>query len=183
MTSLNINQRSSIPRSSILYKACAQFISNIKMNTLNNQTLWANSLNVDEVVPWEVKNLCNLVNAIFSDAIANQINKLRKEKCCGCEVNHPSQKRHECLMMSEEEGWIMHGLEAIERVIESQIVWKHFIEAIRVMKLDYHEHVTKHFKNLTENHETTLELLKDLKFSFSEYQAILGYLSYWSEYH
>jgi hypothetical protein len=115
------------------------------MNTLNNQTLWANSLNVDEVVPWEVKNLCNLVNAIFSDAIANQINKLRKEKCCGCEVNHPSQRRHECLMMSEEEGWIMHGLEAIERVIESQIVWKHFIEAIRVMKLDYHEHVMKHF--------------------------------------
>jgi hypothetical protein len=53
------------------------------MNTLINQTLWANSLNIDEVVPWEVKNLCNLMNAIFSEAIANQVNKLRKEKCCG----------------------------------------------------------------------------------------------------
>jgi hypothetical protein len=46
------------------------------MNTLINQTLWANSLNVDEVVPWEVKNLCNLMNAIFSEAIDNQVNKL-----------------------------------------------------------------------------------------------------------
>ena len=59
-------------------------------------------LNIDEVVPWEVKNLCNLMNAIFSEAIDNQVNKLRKEKCCGCIVDHPSQKRHECLMMSED---------------------------------------------------------------------------------
>ena len=122
------------------------------MNTLINQTLWANSLNVDEVVPWEVKNLCNLMNAIFSEAIANQVNKLRKEKCCGCMVDHPSKKRDECLMMSKE---------------------------------DYHEHVTKHFENLKKNHETTLEILKDLKFKsdISEYQAILGYLSYWSKNH
>jgi hypothetical protein len=116
------------------------------------------------------------MNAIFSEAIDSQVNKLRKEKCWGCIVDHPSQKRHECLMMSEDEGWIMHGLEAIERVIESQVVWKHFTEAIRVMKLNYHEHATEHFQNLTRNHETTLELLKDLKFKsgISEYQAILG---------
>ena len=30
---------------------------------------WANSLNVDEVVPWEVKNLCNLMNAIFLEGV------------------------------------------------------------------------------------------------------------------
>jgi hypothetical protein len=33
----------------------------------------------------------------------------------------------------------VHGLEAIEQVIACQVVWKHFAEAIRVMKLDYHE--------------------------------------------
>ena len=35
---------------------------------------------------------------------------------------------------------------------------------------------TKHFINLTKNHEATLNFLKDLKFnsSFPEYQAILG---------
>ena len=125
-------------------------------------------------------NECHILKAID-----NQVNKLRKEKCWGYIVDHPSQKRHECLMMSEDEGWIMHGLEAIEQVIACQVVWKHFTEAISVMKLHYHEHVTKHFENLTKNHETTLEILKDLTFKsdISEYQAILGYLSYWSEEH
>ena len=119
----------------------------------SEQLFWANSLNVDEVVPWETKNLCNLLNAIFSEAVGHEVDKLRQEKCCGCEVNHLSQRRHECLMMSEEEGWIMHGLEAIERIIKNEIVWKQFVEAIRVMKLDYHEYATEHFINLTKNHE------------------------------
>ena len=149
------------------------------------QDVWANSLNVDEVVPWEVRNLCNLMNAIFSEAVDDQVQKLRKEKCCGCEVNHPSQRRHDCIMMSEEEGWIVHGLEAIAQIIEQGILWKQFTEAIRVMKLDYHEDVTQHFQNLAKDHDATLEFLKKLKFKtdYSEYQPILGYLSYWSEEH
>ena len=75
----------------------------------------------------------------------------------------------------------MHGSEAVKRVIEHQTVSKQFTEAIRVMKLDPHEHVVQHFKNLTKDPE----FLKDLKFNsnFPEYQAILGYLSYWSEEH
>jgi hypothetical protein len=38
-------------------------------------------------------------------------------------------------------------------------------------------------KTLTRNYETTIEFLKNLKFNScsSEYQAILAYLSYWSE--
>ena len=72
----------------------------------------------------------------------------------------------------------MHGSEAVERVTEHQTVSKHFTKAICVMKLDPHEHVVQHFRSTT-------EFLKDLKFnsSFYEYQAILGYLSYWSEEH
>ena len=103
------------------------------MNTFKSteQIFWANNLNVDEVVPWEIDNLCNLLNAIFSEAVGHDVETLRQEKCCGCEVNHPSQRRHECLMMSEEEGWIMHGLEAIERIIKHEIVWKQFVETIR----------------------------------------------------
>ena len=81
-----------------------------------------------------------------AEAVDYQVQKLRKEKCCGCEVNHPSQRRHDCIMMSEEEGWIVHGLEAIAQIIEQGILWKQFTEAIRVMKLDYHEDVTQHFQ-------------------------------------
>ena len=151
------------------------------MNTFKSteQIFWANNLNVNEVVPCEIENLCNLLNAIFSEAVGHEVDKLRQEKCCGCKVNHPSQRRHECLIMSEEEGWIMHGLEAIERIIKHEIVWKQLAEGFRViMKLNYHEYATEHFKNLTKNYEATLEFLQDLKFnsSFPEYKAILGHL-------
>ena len=60
--------------------------------------------------------------AIFSQAVSCEVHKLREEKCRGCKVNHPNQRRHECLMMSKEDGWTMHGLEAIEGVNERLIL-------------------------------------------------------------
>ena len=84
-------------------------------------------------------------------------------------------------MMSEEEGWISYGLEAIEHVLQQEILWKQFREAIRIMRLIPHEHAVKHFQKLSSNHEATLELLRDLMFrtNLSEYQDILGCLHYW----
>ena len=132
----------------------------------------------DEVVPWEVNQQCNLMNALFSQVVNQRVQELRKEKCCGCKVNHPSQRRHDCLMMGEEEGWINYGLEAIEHVLQQEILWKQFREAIRIMRLIPHKHAISHFKKLSSNHEATLELLRNLMFrtSLSEYQDILGYL-------
>ena len=135
----------------------------------------------DEIVPWEVNQQCNLMNAIFSQVVNHQVQELQKEKCCGCKVDHPSQRRHGCLIMSEEEGWISYGLEAIEHVIEKGILRKQFREAIRIMRLIPHEHAVKHFQKLSSNHKITLELLMGLQFKedMSKYQDILGYLHYW----
>ena len=72
------------------------------------------SLIVDEIVPWKIKNLCNLMNAIFVETVSELVENLRVEKCCSCEVNHPSQRRHDCVMMTEQEGWERNGLEAIK---------------------------------------------------------------------
>ncbi len=144
------------------------------------------NLNIDEAMPWEVRNLCYLMNAIFLQAVDKEVSKLRKELCYGCKKDHPSQRRHDCVMMSEEEGWIKHGKKAIKRVVENKILRKLFREGIRVMKLDYHEQVAEHFDNLTNHFETTLDLLRHLKFNsmgFTEYQDVLGYLRYWSEEH
>ena len=69
-------------------------------------------------MPSEMKNLRDLINAIYVETVSNQIEKLRTEKCRGCEVNHPSQRRHDCLIMTEQERWITHGLEAIGRAID-----------------------------------------------------------------
>ena len=73
------------------------------------------------------------MNAIFSQVVDHRVHELRKEKCCGCKIDHPSQRRHDCLMMTEE-GWITYGLEAIEHVVEKGILWKQFREAIRIMR-------------------------------------------------
>ena len=98
----------------------------------NNSTpvhhTWTNNLSVDEVAPSERESLCDLLNAILLDLDADQIKQLRTEKCCGCEVNHPSQRRHECLMMTSDEGWFMYGEEAIERVHMKKSYGKHSLK-------------------------------------------------------
>jgi hypothetical protein len=124
------------------------------MNT-NTSNAWTNNLNIDEVAPSEIEDLCNLINAILLDLVAVQVGQLRTERCCGCEVDHPSQKRHDCLMMTIDEGWTLHGQEAIERIYARNIVWKEFLEAIRVMKLNYHARASVHYTNLWKNYETT----------------------------
>jgi hypothetical protein len=123
----------------------------------------------------------NLLNAILLDLVAEQVGQLRTEKCCGCEVSHPSQKRHDCLMMTVDEGWAMHGQEALTRIHAKNIVWKEFLEAIRVMKLTYHTQASIHHTNLWKNYETTLQILMDLRKSSThlKYEPIVNYLSYW----
>ena len=88
-------------------------------------------------------------------------------------------------MMTEEEGWITYGLEAIEHVLEKGILWKQFREAIRIIQFIPHAHARRHFKKLSSDRETTLELLMDLNFktNLAEYQYILGYLHYWQKEH
>ena len=113
---------------------------------------------IDEFVLWEVEYQCNLMNAIFSQTVNRRVGELRKERCCGCEVNHPSQRRHDCLMMTEE-GWENYGLEAIKHVLQQGILSKQFTKAARIMKQAPDDQVTRHYEKLEKNHEATLELL------------------------
>ena len=45
-----------------------------------------------------------LLEIIYASAVAHEIQNLRQDVCCSC-------KRYvqDCLMMTEEEGWDMHG--------------------------------------------------------------------------
>ena len=103
----------------------------------------------DEVVPWEVNRQCNLMNAIFSQVVNHQVQELRKKKCCGCKIDHPSHRRHDCIMLTEEEVWIAYGLEAIEHVLQQGTLWKQFREAIRIMQLIPHDNALQHFQVIT----------------------------------
>ncbi|CAB3977891.1 Hypothetical predicted protein [Paramuricea clavata] len=139
------------------------------------------SVSRDLNVSFEVKNVYDLMNAVFFEAVVCEIQRLLKEKCSSCEVDHPGQRRHNCIMLSDEEGWLLHGLKAVERVIERRILRKQFLEAIRVMRLEYYGHATEHYANLKKDCEVTLDFLGDLRGSFSVHQPILNYLMYWSE--
>ena len=131
---------------------------------------------IDEFVPWEVTHQINLMNAIFSQCIDLRVEELRKEKCYGCEIDHPSQRQHDCIVMTEEEAWETYGIEAIEHIFQKQILQKQFMEAIRIMKLTPREHVLQHYQKLKSNHVSALELIMDVKKNVSEYQDSLGYL-------
>ena len=53
-------------------------------------------------------------------------------------------------MMTEREGWEMHGLEAIETSV-IQNSWKQYIEEVRAMKLTYHIAVLDNYMSKSRN--------------------------------
>ena len=110
---------------------------------------------VDEFVPWEVTHQTNLMNVIFSQCIDLRAQQLRKEKCCGCEIDHPSQRQHDCLMMSDEEAWITYGLEAIEHVLQKEILQKQFTQPRQIMS----SLLTNTYFNTSKNWKVTTSLL------------------------
>ena len=154
----------------------------LKMNFSQKfeQSNWADSVHADEVSSSDYKKLFSLLEAIYAEAVAREVGKLTKERCCGCEYDHPSQRQHDCIMLSEQERWQSYGLEAIERVIVKRMVWREFVEAIRVMKLQYHKDVREHFDNFEKSPDSTFvyslmdrrENTKD-----SEFESIFNYLS------
>jgi hypothetical protein len=51
----------------------------------------------------------NLVEGIYANAVANEVQRLRVESCIGCQIGHPGQGQHDCLVMEENERWQMYG--------------------------------------------------------------------------
>jgi hypothetical protein len=147
------------------------------------QSNWACCVHADGVSSSDYRRLFSLLEAIYAEAAAREVGKLTKERCCCCEYDHSSQRHHDCIMLSEQERWRSYGLEAIERVIVKRMVWREFVEAIRVM-LQYHKDVREHFDNLEKSPDSTFVYsLMDLRENTedSEFESILNYLSYWRE--
>ena len=58
----------------------------------------------DEVSSADYQKLCKLLETIIAWAVSDEIEKLCKEKCCGYESDNPSQRRHDCLMLTVEKN-------------------------------------------------------------------------------
>jgi phosphoribosylformylglycinamidine (FGAM) synthase-like amidotransferase family enzyme len=86
----------------------------------------------------------NLLEGIYANAVAQEVERLCLESCNGCQVSHLSQGQHDCPVMNENERWQIYGLQAIERVNARRMVWSEFAEAMRVLKLAVDRDVLEH---------------------------------------
>jgi hypothetical protein len=94
----------------------------------------------------------NLLEGIYANAVAHEVQRLCVESCNGCQVSHLSQGQHDCLVMNENERWQMYGLREMYSNIYSN--WKKIQIVDSLMEL----------RQNTENHEL---------------QCILNYLFHW----
>ena len=81
---------------------------------------------------------------------------LCEKNCCGCKVGHPSQRQHNCLMLTVKKKWDLHCKDAVALVNEKRPIWDKFLEATRVLKI----HVSlESLKQLEKASEITLHTL------------------------
>ena len=124
----------------------------------------------------------NLLEGIYANAVAQEVERLCVESCSGCQVGHPSQKQHDCLMMNENERWQMYGFQAIERVNGKRMVRNEFAEAMKVLKLAVDRDVLEHLQQLEKDPDSTfIDSLTELHQNTenNELQCILNYLFNW----
>ena len=124
----------------------------------------------------------NLLEGIYANAVAQEVERLCVESCNGCQVGHLSQGQHDCLVMNENERWQMYGLQAIERVNAKRMVWSEFAEAMRVLKLRVDRDVLEHLQQLEKGPDSTFgDSLMELQQNTEnhELQCMLNYLFHW----
>ena len=79
------------------------FVTNIKLDSTSKP-----QLTVDEVEKIERKRVANIIGHVFQLTYAAIFDSLIQEekvrRCNGCDIHHPSQREHSCLMMDSEDG-------------------------------------------------------------------------------
>jgi hypothetical protein len=127
-------------------------------------------------------NLNLKLEGMYANAVAQEVERFCVESCNGCQVGHPSQRQHDCLMMNENERWQMYGLQAIERGNGKRVVWNEFAEAMRVLKLAVDRGVLEHLQQMEKDPDSTFvdSLMELYQYTENhELQCILNYLFHW----
>ena len=131
----------------------------------------------------ELQKVYLLIERIYTEAIASEIRRLCEENCFGCKIAHPSQRQHDCLMLTIEERWDLYCKDAVAFVNEKRSIWDEFLEAARVLKLTYNEDILERLIQLEKASEITLNALWEYYSNNEnpEMNCILQYLAYWRE--
>ena len=113
-----------------------------------------------------------LLDVIYANAVAREIQNLRREICCGCKTYE-----QDCFMMTEEEGWDMHGMTAIEQVNAHHSVWHEFLNVLGILNIEVDKEFADHLMGvqkdpdryfvwnllrLHENNQALANILNDL---------------------
>ena len=111
-----------------------------------------------------------LLEIIYVKAVECKIQNIRRELCCGCKVYDK-----DCLMMTEEEGWEMHGLAAIKQVNSQHLVWHEFTNVLGTLNFKVHEDFAKYLAYLQEYPD--LRFVKTLMYTYQDNQPLLQTLN------
>ena len=98
----------------------------------------------------------------------------------GCEISHPSQRQHDCVVMPEEEGWEVYCDIAVNIVNNEEMILKQFIKPLRISRLRFHKDALAHLRQLEKSPMFTLYTLWQLYCNNDdpEILCILNYLKY-----
>ena len=84
-----------------------------------------------------------LLDVIYANEVAREIQNLRREICCGCKTYE-----EDCFMMTEKEGWDMHGMAAKERVNAHHSVWHEFLNVLGILNIEVDNKFADHLMGL-----------------------------------
>ena len=77
-------------------------------------------LTVDEVENVQRQRVASLIGHVFQLTYAATVDKLIQEeklnRCHGCAIQHPSQNKHSCLMMDNDDAWMYYHDEVVEQI-------------------------------------------------------------------
>ena len=138
------------------------------------------SLKYHEDERWEVKRLCDMMDAILIDLMVDAARQACITHCFGCEVNHSSQREHQCLMWEEEDYLSCYGVIVLPRLLPA--LRRAYMEAVAVRKWPDDNKAWEHFEHLGKCMTTTYHYLIDMKNNSDivvENQRILNYIFYW----
>ena len=85
-------------------------------------------LTVDEVEKIQRQKIASLIGHVFQLTYAAMFDTLIQEeklnRCNGCAIQHPSQRKHSCLMMDNEEAWMYYRDDVVEKIADLNAVLK-----------------------------------------------------------
>jgi hypothetical protein len=81
------------------------------------------------------KMMCMMEIALhfsYAQAMVENANCIATRRCYGCEIDHPSQREHSCIMLSGEERLDYYGDEALESLDEEELLtqWRASVQTV-----------------------------------------------------